>query len=60
MVSMGDANANTWCKRAFMLRPHQLAIFDLREISKIQLHIVPSYDIQMCKIITDLEFKEDA
>ena len=41
-----------------MARPHQLAIFDLREISKIQSHIMPNYNVQMHKIIADSEFKD--
>ena len=41
-----------------MANPYQRAIFDLREISKIQSHIVPIRIFKMHKIIVDYEFKD--
>ena len=38
--------------------PYQRAIFVLREISKIQSHIVPIRIFQMHKIIVDYEFED--
>ena len=38
--------------------PHKLGMFGLREISKIQLHILPNWDIQMHKINSVFEFKD--
>ena len=40
-----------------MANPYQRAIFDLREFSKIQSHIVSNYNFQIHKITTDSEFK---
>ena len=41
-----------------MAHPYQRAIFDLREFSKIQSHIVPNKKFQMHKITTDSEFRD--
>ena len=41
-----------------MARQHQLAIFDLIEISKVQSHVVSSSNVPMHKIIADSEIKD--
>ena len=41
-----------------MAHPYQRAIFDLREFSKIQSHIVPNEIFRIHKITTDSEFKD--
>ena len=40
-----------------MAHPYQRAIFDLREFSKIQSHIVPNENFQIHQITTDSELK---
>ena len=41
-----------------MAHPYQRAVFDLREFSKIQSHIVPNWNFQIHEITTYSEFKD--
>ena len=50
-VTLRDVNG-------FLAHPYQRAIFDLRELLKIQSHIVPNQKFQIHKITTDSEFKD--